>query len=188
MASTQNVYGESSAWTIVIGVVSLMFKCFLMPTRPSLANYKWNNDYFCYGKVFRKPPHDALQAYLKRRRRGRPKLIWAVEVKKIAIQVTDDNLYSAMTDEQQWKKRVRKFCRAPCSTPLAAWNWGGGRAEAWLMSGVSWVIVYGISFNWFIFFSFEGHLSWAFFKTNLIVCILLKNTLSGDENILCEHF
>ena len=84
-----------------------------------------------FGKVFRKPPHDvirqtifaddsdALQAHSKRRRRGRPKLIWAVGVRKIAIQVADDNLYSAMTDEKQWGERVRKFCRAPCSTFLA---------------------------------------------------------------------
>ena len=50
------------------------------------------------------------------------------------------------------------------------------------------MIVYGISFNCFIFLSFEGHLLSALFKSSLIVCIAFNNVLSGDESIDCEHF
>ena len=48
------------------------------------------------------------------------------------------------------------------------------------------MIVYGISFNCFIFLSFEGHLLLALLKGSLIVCIGFKNAVSGDESICCE--
>ena len=56
-----------------------------------------------FGKIFRRPPHDVLrqsvfeansgvlQVHAKRRRRGRPKLSWAVEVQKVAMEVRIHN-------------------------------------------------------------------------------------------------
>ena len=85
-----------------------------------------------FGKIYRKGPDDhirqvlsqenstALQIHAKRRRIGRPKLAWAVEVRKVAVMVSTENLDVIMNEELQWKRFVRKFCRAPCSMPLAA--------------------------------------------------------------------
>ena len=85
-----------------------------------------------FGKIFRKGPNDvlrkvvfeenssALQIHAKMRRRGRPKLAWAVEVRKVAATITVEELGSIMADETRWKNAVRKFCRAPRSMPPAA--------------------------------------------------------------------
>ena len=82
-----------------------------------------------FGKIFRKPVNDVLRKAIfeeesdtlklctKTRKRGRPKLAWSTEVRKIALLVTADTLTTSMGDGCRWKNAVRKFCRAPCSTP-----------------------------------------------------------------------
>ena len=60
-----------------------------------------------FGKIFRKGPNDvlrkvifeenssALQIHAKMRRRGRPKLAWVVEVRKVATTITVEELHAS---------------------------------------------------------------------------------------------
>ena len=77
-----------------------------------------------FGKIFRRPQNDPLRQVvfrdqssnltidMKCRRRGRPKLSWAVEVRKIAVQISGtSSLEDIMTDPSGWKMDVKKFCR-----------------------------------------------------------------------------
>ena len=99
---------------------------------PKLSQLLFEQQLLVFGKMYRRPPHDVLreaifkeesdvlQLYDKKRRKGRPKLAWAVEVRKMAITICGNDLGSILADEQQWKKCVRKYCRAPCSSSPAA--------------------------------------------------------------------
>ena len=76
-----------------------------------------------FAKIYRRPPHDvlrqvvfqagsdALVVHRKRRRRGRPKLVWAAELRKIAVKVCEGRLQDAMDNAESWKRCVNKFCR-----------------------------------------------------------------------------
>ena len=76
-----------------------------------------------FGKIFRRDQNDPLRQVVfrsnssdlvidtKRRRRGRPKLSWAVEVRKKAVQVSGTTrLQDAMGKAYGWKMQVKKFC------------------------------------------------------------------------------
>lgn len=72
-----------------------------------------------FGKVFGKPSFDllrkaifqpmsdALVANTTKRRRGRPKLSWAVEVRKIAMVISPIQLGLDMEHANKWKQKVR---------------------------------------------------------------------------------
>ena len=48
---------------------------------------------------------DILKLSMKKRRGGRPKLAWAIQVRKVAMMVSTDNLSISLRDEFCWKKR-----------------------------------------------------------------------------------
>ena len=97
-----------------------------------LSNLLLEQQLLVFGNIYRRPSHDVLrqaifeehsvvlQVHAKNRRRGRPKLAWATEVEKMALQVTSDTLSTSMADAACWKKNAQKFCRAQCSMPPAA--------------------------------------------------------------------
>lgn len=99
---------------------------------PKLSYLLLEQQLLVFGKIPRRPPDDVLRKavfednsdvlhlYRKHRRRGRLKLSWAVEVRKVAIQISPAHLETELLQESSWKKSVRKFCRAPCSIPPAA--------------------------------------------------------------------
>ena len=73
-----------------------------------------------FAKIYRRPPHDvlrqvafqagsdALVVHRKRRRRGRLKLVWAAELRKIAVKVCEGRLQDAMDNAESWKRCVKK--------------------------------------------------------------------------------
>ena len=77
-----------------------------------------------FGKVYRRSPTDVVRKVVfqpdshellmddKCRRRGRPKLSWAVELRKIAIQLSGstEKLLALMGNVSSWKGVVKKFC------------------------------------------------------------------------------
>ena len=99
---------------------------------PKLSNLLLEQQLLVFGKIYRKPSEDILRravfeeesdmlkVYNKKRRKGRPKLAWAVQVRKIAMLVCANDLGTTMGNAIKWKTIVRKFCRAPCSIPPAA--------------------------------------------------------------------
>ena len=76
-----------------------------------------------FGKIYRRPLSDPLRKVIfrpgsdelminsTRRRRGRTKLSWAAEVRKIAKQISPGELGNAMEQLSNWKKDVRNYCR-----------------------------------------------------------------------------
>ena len=69
-----------------------------------------------FAKIYRRPPHDVLRQVVfqagsdqlvlseKRRRRGRPKLAWATELRKIAVNIGAGSLQDAMGNADKWTK------------------------------------------------------------------------------------
>ena len=89
----------------------------------SLSKLLLEQQLLAFGKVFRKPSFDllrkaifqpmsdALVANNTNRRRGRPKLRWAIEVRKIAMVISPIQLGCDMGHANIWKRKVRLFCR-----------------------------------------------------------------------------
>ena len=51
-----------------------------------------------------------VRGHAGNRRRGRPRMTWATEVHREALQACNDELQTCILNEQIWKKTVRKFC------------------------------------------------------------------------------
>ena len=82
-----------------------------------------------FGKIFRKASDDIIRQVVfeagtdqlvidsRRRRRGRPKLSWAVELQKIAIQISGGRMYlqQMMANPLVWRSSVKQWC--------GDWNW-----------------------------------------------------------------
>ena len=94
-----------------------------MEARPlSIMLLEFQLKYFA--KVFRRPDPDCIRALIFqpdastlissdiKRRRGRPRLDWAVEIRKHAIRIAGERcLNTLMTSPFLWKKEVRDYCR-----------------------------------------------------------------------------
>ena len=102
---------------------------------PKLSDLLLEQQLLVFGKIFRKPntdtlrkavfeeDSDVLKLHTKRRGRGRPKLAWSVEVRKMAQLVTTESLRVVLGNEVHWKKLVRKFCRSPSSETNEQTEW-----------------------------------------------------------------
>ena len=78
-----------------------------------------------FGKIFRKPSDDVVRQsifevnsdqlvmYSKQRRRGRPKLSWAIELRKVAIQISggSERLPGVMGNPCAWESAMKYWCR-----------------------------------------------------------------------------
>ena len=79
-----------------------------------------------FGKIFRKPfddvvrravfevGSDEVKMHSKRMRKGRPKLYWATELHKIAVQISGgggERLQKAMANVYGWKAAVKYWCQ-----------------------------------------------------------------------------
>ena len=90
---------------------------------PLLSKMLLEQQLVVFGKVFRRPTHDLLRKAIfqptsdelringTKRRRGRPKLSWAVEVRKVAMQISPIQLGQNMGNAIKWKQSVRRYCR-----------------------------------------------------------------------------
>ena len=78
-----------------------------------------------FGIIFRRPQNDPLRQVVFRsdsadlnldtkcRRRGRPKLAWAIELRKVAIQISggSERLPGMMGNPCAWKSAIKYWCR-----------------------------------------------------------------------------
>ena len=94
----------------------------LVDARP-LSSYLLEHQLKYFGTLFRKadtdigrklvfkPSSDHLVHADFRRRRGRPRMAWAVEVRKHALEIVgEQNLSQAMQVHTAWRTSVRKYC------------------------------------------------------------------------------
>ena len=132
MASKQSAFGKFVVCKLVIGSRTSNAEVLSYVHAPKLSCLLLEQQLLVFGKIFRKPSDDVLRSVVfeeesdilklstKKRRKGRPKLAWATQVRKVAMMVSTDNLIISLGDEVCWKLMVRKYCRAPCSMPPAA--------------------------------------------------------------------
>ena len=110
---------QHSYWSRVTNVKVLSYV-----DAPLLSKILLEQQLVVFGKVLRRPTHDPVRKAIfqptsdeigintTNRKRGRPKLSWAVEVRKVAMQISPIQLGENMGHAKNWKRSVRSFCRA----------------------------------------------------------------------------
>ena len=89
-----------------------------------LSNILLQRQLLLYGEIARSPDDDVVRQTVfhengiqikdvLHRRRGRPRKTWNQEVNRMAMQCSEGlNLQTVVMDKDEWKRRVKSFCKA----------------------------------------------------------------------------